>query len=188
MKTMLTKIALIVLLAVPLNLMAQEQSPIDKVFSKYAGQEKFTTVSIGKELFQMMMQMEMGDDPEKAKEMKAMMEQLESLKVISFEDSLNKTKAASLYNEFSALYPSSTYKELMSVKENGKDIRFVTKQDAGGKILELVMLMKEDSQATVLSLTGKIDLATVSKLSKGMKIDGMDKLQQMKEIHNTPKH
>lgn len=185
---MFIKIALMVLVAVPSSLLAQEQSPIDKVFSKYAGQEKFTTVSIGKELFQMMMQMEMGDDPEKSEEMKSMMGQLESLKVVSFEDTLNKARAVSLYNEFSALYPAATYKELMSVKENGKDIRFITRQDPNGKILELVMLMKEDSQATVLSLTGKIDLATVSKLSKGMKIDGMEKLQQMKDIHNPPKH
>jgi hypothetical protein len=48
-----------VFLMVPILMNAQ--SPIDKVFDKYASQEGFTTVNISKEMFQMLMQMGKGD-------------------------------------------------------------------------------------------------------------------------------
>ena len=34
------------------------QSPIDKIFDKYAGQDNFTTVNISKDMFEMFMQMD----------------------------------------------------------------------------------------------------------------------------------
>jgi len=48
-----------VFLVVPATMKAQ--SPIDKTFEKYAGQEGFTTVNISKEMFQMLMQLGQGD-------------------------------------------------------------------------------------------------------------------------------
>jgi hypothetical protein len=60
------------------------QSPIDKVFEKYAGQDGFTTVNISKEMFQMLMQMGQGDSKDtNMVEMKKLMEQLTGLKVLT---------------------------------------------------------------------------------------------------------
>jgi hypothetical protein len=44
----------------------------------------------------------------------------------------------------------------------------------------MVMLMKGKHESVVLSLTGLIDLSTVSKLSKTMGIHGMENLQKVK--------
>ena len=60
----------------------------------------------------------------------------------------------------------------------------MTKQDATGKIGEMVMLMKDKTQVSVLSLTGHIDLSTVTKLSKGMNIQGMEHLKKMGNPHH----
>ncbi|MCX6280154.1 MAG: DUF4252 domain-containing protein [Bacteroidetes bacterium] len=183
MKKLMFSLICLTFLAVSINLNAQ--SPIDKVFDKYASQDGFTTVNISKELFQMMMQIGQGETKDtNAVEIKKMMEQLTGLKVLTFEfDSTKIVKAVSIYNEFAGLFPSSTYKELMSVNEGRQNIKFLTKQDASGKINEMVMLMKDKNEVAVLSLTGNIDLSTVSKLSKGMNIKGMEGLNKMRNHH-----
>ena len=167
-------------------LLVNAQSPIDKVFEKYAGQDGFTTVNISKELFQMLMQI--GKDETKDTsmvEMKKMMETLTGLKVLTYSfDSTKISKAVSVYNEFAGVFPASTYKELMTVNEGRQNIKFMTKQDANGKINEMVMLLKDKTEVVVLSLTGNIDLSTVSKLSKGMNIHGMEKLKNLGNQHH----
>jgi hypothetical protein len=69
----------------------------------------------------------------------------------------------------------------MSIRENGDDIRFLTKEDNAGKILELVMLQQEKGEAMVLSLVGHINMSDVSKISKKMKIQGMENLEKVRE-------
>ncbi len=164
---------------------ANAQSPIDKVFEKYTNQDGFTTVNISKEMFQMLMQIGKGDAKDTSMvEMKKMMEQLTGLKVLTFAfDSTSIPRAVAVYNEFAGVFPASVYKELMTVNEGRQNIKFMTKQDAAGKISEMVMLMKDKTEIAVLSLTGNIDLSTISKLSKGMNIHGMEGLGKMVNQH-----
>ena len=117
-----------------------------------------------------------------AMEMKKMMDLLNGLKLLTYSiDSTQMVKAVAVYNEFAGLFPASTYKELMTVNEGRENFRFLTRQDASGKIQEMVMLMKGKHEVMVLSLTGIIDLSGISKLSKGMNIHGMENLEKMKE-------
>jgi hypothetical protein len=160
------------------------QTPLDKVYDKYAGEDGFTAVNISKEMFQMFQSMGSDKSDADAKEMKKMMEQLNGLKVLTCDaDSAKPGKSQAFYNEVSALYPAAVYKELMTVNDEGNNIRFLTKQDAAGKISEMVMLMKGKTESVVMSLTGLIDLATVSKLSKTLNIHGMENLKNVR----TPK-
>ena len=184
MKKLMFSLVCVAFLTIPL--LVNAQSPIDKVFDKYASQEGFTTVNITKELFQMLMQLGQGDAKDtNMVEMKKMMEQLTGLKVLTFSfDSTKIVKAVSVYNEFASVFPAGIYKELMTVNEGRQNIKFMTKQDASGKISEMVMLMKDKHEVAVLSLTGNIDLSTVSRLSKGMNIHGMEGLGKMRNPHN----
>lgn len=164
--------------------MASAQSTFDKFYEKYATQEGYTSVNISKELFQMFASM--GDDKKdtSAMQMKKMMDQLNGLKVLSCKpDSMKPGKATIFYNEATALFNNSAYKELMVVNDGGNNIRFLTKSDGKGKISEMVMLVKGKDEMVVLDMTGTIDLATVSKLSKSMNIHGMENLQKMHENH-----
>ena len=182
MKTYLIRFTIAAFLMIPFLTMAQ--SPIDKVYEKYAGQERFTSVNFSKEMFQMFQQM-MGDKTDTSTlEIKHMMEQLSGLKVLTYSiDSSNMVKAVAIYNEFAGLFPASIYKELMTVNEGRESYKFMTKQDAAGKVGEMVMLMKGKTEVALLSLTGNIDLSSISKLSKGMNIKGMESLQKMKHAH-----
>jgi hypothetical protein len=180
MKKLILNAVILVIFLLSVN--GKAQSPIDKVFEKYSGQDGFTTVNITKELIQMMMQVSPGETKDtNVHEIRKMMEQLNGLKILAFNfDSTNVVKAVAVYNEFSGQFPASTYKELMSVAEGRQNIRFLTKQDGAGKINEMVMLMKDRNEVAVLSLTGHIDLATVSKLSKGMNFKGMEGFSKLR--------
>jgi len=128
----------------------------------------------------------MGNDQSdtSAKEMKEVINQLNGMKVLSCKpDSLKPGKGAAFYNEAVALFPGTAYKELMTVNEGGNNIRFLTKQDGKGKVTEMVMLAKDKDEIVILSLTGLIDLGSLSKISKSMNIHGMENLQKMKEHH-----
>jgi hypothetical protein len=184
MKNLIVRFALTACLMVPFLLNAQ--SPIDKVYEKYAGQDRFTTVNVSKEMFQMFQQMGSSNANDTTMlELKKMMEQLNGLKVLTYTfDSTDMVKAVAVYNEFAAAFPPSVYKELMTINEGREYIKFMTKHDASGKITEMVMLMKDKKDVAVLSLTGLIDLSTVSRLSKGMNIHGMEKLNKIKH-HGT---
>jgi hypothetical protein len=133
-------------------------------------------------MFQMFGQMMNDAKDTSAMEMKKMMDLLNGLKLLTYSiDSTQMVKAVAVYNEFAGLFPASTYKELMTVNEGRENFRFLTRQDASGKIQEMVMLMKGKHEVMVLSLTGIIDLSGISKLSKGMNIHGMENLEKMKE-------
>lgn len=179
MKTFMMTIAMTVFLFIGL----QAQSPFEKFFEKYSGKPGYTSVNITKEMFQMFQSMAPQETTEaEAKEMKQVMEQVNGLKIVTFQgDSTAPGKNLSFYNEAADLFPGASYKELMTVNDGGNNIRFLTKQAGPGKISEMVMLMKGKKETVVMSLTGNIDLASISKLSKNMNLPGMDKLKDAHE-------
>ena len=181
MKTIIKSLAALAFMLIPF--LTNAQSPVDKIFDKYAGKEGFTTVNISKEMFQMLLSM--ADDKDTSgREMKKMMGQLSGLKVLTCNaDSIKPGQAAAFYNEAAAVFAPSVYKELMTINDDGDNVRFLTKQDGSGKINEMVMLMKGKKEVVVMSLTGIIDLSTVSKLSKTMNIKGMEELKNLKGPH-----
>ncbi len=181
MKTL--RLTFIIAAFVAISGLANAQSPFDKLYEKYATQEGYTSVNISKELFQMFTNM--GDQKDtSAQNMKKVMDQLNGLKVLSCKpDSLKPGKANAFFNEASAIFDNPSYKELMTVNDEGNNIRFLTKTDAKGKITEMVMLVKGKDEIVVLDMTGLIDLSTISRLSKSMNIHGMENLQKVKENH-----
>jgi len=182
MKTL--KLTLVLAAFLALSSMMNAQSPFDKFYEKYSTQEGYTSVNISKELFQMFASMGNDNKNADAKEMKKLMDQLNGLKVLSCKpDSLKPGKATAFFNEAVAIFNNSAYKELMTVNDDGSNIRFLTKQDGKGKITEMVMMAKGKDEMVVLDMTGLIDLASISKISKSMNIHGMENLQRMKEHH-----
>jgi len=185
MKTRIITLIFAAFLAMPLLLSAQ--SPLDKVFNKYSGQDKFTTVNISKEMFTQILSMAGNQNDSSSREMKGIIDKLTGLKVITYDiDTTDYTKAVSIYNEWAGLFPAATYKELMAVTEGRDNYKFMTKQDADGKISEMVMLMKGKKELVVISLTGVIDMSNVSKISRSMGIHGMEGFQHMHQHHQGP--
>jgi hypothetical protein len=177
-KTILAALTMLLLMSTQL-LNAQNSSAI-ALFDKYSGKDGFTTVSISKELFGMFADMNT-DDPD-AKEVKAMMEQLDGIKILMYEtkDSNSAgTGLASFKSEISKLQVSG-YSELMVVKQPGEEVKFLAMKK-GDKIGELLLVINGEDEAGFISITGTIDMATIGKLSKTMNFEGMDKLEKLDE-------
>jgi hypothetical protein len=173
--------AITMLLLTSTQLLNAQSSPAIALFDKYGGKDGFTTVSISKELFGMFADMKT-DDPD-AKDVKAMMEQLDGIKILMYEtkDSSNTNDAdlARFKDEIGKLQVG-TYTELMVVKQPGEEVKFLV-QKKGDKIGELLLLINSKKEAGFISITGTIDMATIGKLSKTMNFEGMENLNKLNE-------
>jgi len=175
-RTILAALTMLLLMSAQL-LNAQNSSAI-ALFDKYSGKDGFTTVSISKELFGMFADMNT-DDPD-AKEVKAMMEQLDGIKILMYEaENADNTELASFKGEISKLQVSG-YSELMVVKQPGEEVKFLAMKK-GDKIGELLLVIGGEKEAGFISITGTIDMATIGKLSKTMNFEGMDNLEKLDE-------
>jgi hypothetical protein len=181
MKTMLFKMVAVLVVTLPLMLTAQDH-PMDKLFAKYAGKDCFTSVSISQDMFRMLAEIEIessenGD--EDFAEVQKMMAKLSGLKILTFTPGAG-CEGINFNQEVIAAYPMSKYTELMVVQEKGEEARFYILKE-NNKIPELLMIAREEDQTIVLSLTGDIDLKSISNLGKSMNIEGMENLEKVEE-------
>lgn len=73
------------------------------------------------------------------------------------------------------------YSELLSVIENDAKIAMYTLEEKG-EIVEFVMCVDTNNSLTVMNITGKIDLAQLSKLSKGVDVNGTNYLKNLDKL------
>lgn len=179
MKRIILAAVTMLLLSSAQLLNAQNSSAI-ALFDKYGGKDGFTTVSISKDLFGMFANMD-ADDPD-SKEIKAMMEQLDGIKILMYEtkDSTNPGAALASFKSEIGKLQTSGYTELMVVKQSNEDVKFLAMKK-GDKIGELLLVISGEKEAGFISITGTIDMATIGKLSKTMNFEGMDKLEKLNE-------
>lgn len=151
-----------------------QNDAIAKFFSKYQSDETFSQVTISGKMFSMMANL--SGDTEEEKAMIASISKIKGLKILTKSEARNSRE---LYKEAISMIPSSTFEELMSIRDKDKDMKFFTKE-AGGKISELVMVMGGNEEFMVLTLFGEIDLKDISKIGKAVNIDGLENLEKVK--------
>ncbi|MDF9796158.1 hypothetical protein OKW21_001421 [Catalinimonas alkaloidigena] len=152
-----------------------QNSAIASLFNKYADNEDFTKVTINSKMFDLFTEFE-PDDPD-TKEMANAISKLKGLKILAADSIGNAQK---YYKEAKASIQNSKFEELMSIRDGKDDMIFMI-QEEGGKISELLMLVGGDYKFVAMSLFGEIDLKQISKLSKGMNINGMEYLENIDE-------
>lgn len=156
------------------------QTAIDHLYDKYAGEEGFTSININPEMFKMLSNMDMNDSSEKAQEAQNVMEQLTGLKMLVYEPDEGETNTEFL-NEIKTLTKMEGFEEMMSVNEGDEVVKFLVKKGKDGKMSEMLMIVLEDNEAVVMSMSGNLDMKTISEISKSMNIDGLDKLEEINE-------
>ena len=164
--TMIFVIALI-----SITLMAQNKV-VDKLFEKYADEEGFTSVVITKHMFNLFSSIETEEDDDYMN----MIKNLNNIRILSGPS--GEESGINFYNEIMNKLPESDYEELMVIHDSGQDIKFLIKTEK--KIVsELLMIVGGEGDNVLISITGNIDMKTVSKLSQNMGIQGMEKLDKM---------
>ena len=95
-----------------------QNSPVDKLFEKYANKDGFTTISISKYMFSLFAKKNVETKDNFGKVTNG----LESIQILTVDDSvLNST--INFYKEIAKELPLEQYKELMSVKEKDQDLK-----------------------------------------------------------------
>ena len=178
MKTQIVKIIVIVFLIIPLSSFAQ--SDFNKLYEKYAGQDGFTSINISPEMFKFLSSIDMNDSSNDAKEAQDVMQQLEGLKMLVYEKPEAKD-AINFYDEIVRSMSLKSYTELMTVKDSDSDIRFLVKKSGKNSISELLMLVKGEDEVVIMSMTGDIDMNTISDISNSLDVKGMENLEKLND-------
>jgi hypothetical protein len=157
---------LMLALLIPLIGLAQENSPVDKLFNKYANKDGFTTVNISGKLLGLASKL----DDSKSKESE-MMEKITGIRILSVEDKeLNKN--LNFYKELEAdgFFKNHNYEALMEVTEKDEIVRFYGRNGANGKLTELLLVIGGEDN-TLISIRGVISPEDIGKITGSLNIN-----------------
>lgn len=172
------KILVVIILAIaPYFVQAQD------IFEKYEDDDKVTFVAMQPKMFQMLAKMSVNADEPEAREFFDLVNSITSFKVITTEDALiTKDVDSWVSNRLS----NSSFEELMRIRDGGSNVKFYVKEgkdsDHVKELLMFVTGMKDvdingkKMETVLLSLTGDINLKSVSKLTDKMDLPGGDQL------------
>ena len=165
------------LLALPFVTFGQT-SATDKLFDQYSGKKGYTSVYITHHMFDLFSKIETDEEDE---EFMDVVSGLNGIKILTLSDEFQTPeKSLRFYKMIQESLPENEYKELMIVKEEEEEVKFFIREK-GDKITELLMIVKDKKESLFLTLSGDIDLKKISKLSKSMKIDGLEHLDKIEE-------
>lgn len=171
------RMSLLAIMILPLLMMAQ--NPMDKLYEKYAGKEGFTSVNISPEMFSMFAEMNIDTtkiEGEEAKEAVDMISKMNGMKILTYEKKSADDNA--FYKEIKDSFNFNAYKELMSVKEEGTDVKFYVKRK-GEMISEMLMIAEQADETVVMNFSGLFNMKTVAKLGQSMNMHGMEHLHEL---------
>ena len=149
---------------------------IDKLYDKYSGAEGYTSVYISKYMFDMF-RSDMGDK-QGQDDLEQVISKLDCIKILLTDDDPSTPAPVNLYQEMMKILPSSSYKEIMVVKEKDQEIKFYSKE-VKDKIVELLLVLEGEDENVLLSIQGDIDLKNIASLAKSMNINGMENLEKI---------
>ena len=163
----------IVLIAGMLTVKAQ--TPVDKIFNKYAGQDGYTTVVINSFMFKLLASIET-DDPE-YEQFKSASAGIESIRILAQDGDGSEGFGKDLIKNL----PRNEYEELMVVKEADEEVLFLARED-GGIITEFLLVVAgDDGDDALIVFTGNIDLESIASLSQGLDLPAMENLGDFDE-------
>ncbi|MGA2298781.1 MAG: DUF4252 domain-containing protein [FCB group bacterium] len=174
MKKQFLTLAITLILIIPAAMQAQSEA-IEKLCQKYADKKGFTVVSLNKELFNMFSSdsSEQEDKNPKKEEdntgnMMNMVKGMESMKVISCEGkTVSKEECKEFYDDVLAAVPLKEYKELLSVKDEGTNVKMLSRKYPNGKG-EFIILVHENDQTTLVVINGDSNILSMESLQKLM--------------------
>jgi len=134
------------------------QSIIDKLYDKYSGSEGFVTVYISKYMFDMFRNSEVtvGSD----ETMDQLISRLNCIKVLMTDDDPATTAPVNLYQEIMKVLPSSSYKQIMVVREKDQDLTFYVKEEKN-RVAELLLITGGSTSNALISIQGDIDMKNI---------------------------
>ena len=150
------------------------QNIIDKHFSIYKAQDNFTKVHISSKAFELTAHLEFEDEDKEFEDFRQFLTTVSSFDLIAGREveSSDKKYQAALKKV------QATHEELMTIDDKEGDCTFFI-DESNGIVKELVMVGAKQDNLVIFSLTGNMDLAQLSKMSKFMNQDGENGLERL---------
>ncbi len=160
------RILIALVLIIPLLGMAQSNSPIDKLFNKYANKDGFTTVNISGKLLGLASKLDESESKEAS-----MMEKISGIRILSVEDKVL-NKGLNFYTELEAdgFFKNNNYEVLMEVTGKDEIVRFYGRNGEKGKLSELLLVVGGNDN-TLISIRGVIDPNDIGKITGSLNLD-----------------
>ncbi len=166
-------IAIVLFVLVPLLGFSQS------IFDKYEDSDAVSSVVVNKNMFNLLMKMDVDVDDPEAQEFMDIAKSLSGLKVFITED---KEVSADMQSTVNQYLKSSSLEELMRVKDKDTNVKFYVKNGKDeNHVSELLMLVtginrdeieidNRNIETVLLTLTGDIDLTKIGSLTKKMNL------------------
>lgn len=166
------KVLFLAIALLPLSLFAQQS--VQSFFDKYAGRTGFTTVKISPKMFDLIASIDVEDaDMSVVKDITGV-----NVLVYESEEGKDSDMADKLYAEAKTLV-NAGYEELLSVVEEGTDIRILAKSAGGGIVTDLLIVGKDDGEFIYVNVSGTMDIKKLSSMAKDTDIKGLDHLKDL---------
>lgn len=151
-------------------------------FDKFEDENDVTAVIVTKNMFKLLAEIDIESDDPEVREYMEMVNNLEDIKIFITENSTIKNEMKNSVNSY--ISSNKNLNELMRVKEDGKFIKFYSREGKNPNIVsELLMFLDGNvdgkEQAIIMSITGNIDLKQISKLTKDLNVPGSDELKNI---------
>ena len=169
---------LIVMVLFTITTYAQKNA-VSKHFSQYQRDTSFTKVSVTNKMFSLFTEIETDDENEQ--EILAAMAKLKGVKALFTDDAKSANLLNRYYDAVETIENDGSFEELMTVEDRRENISFLIREDGGGVIRELLMIIGGPTNFMVMSVFGEIDLASIGKISKALKIKGMEQFEKIAE-------
>ena len=171
------KIALLfALITIPLATFAQGS------FDSFENEKDVTSVVVTKNMFKLLSKMDLNSNDPEVEDYLKMVDNLETIKIFTTDNPKVAARMSAKVNTYVA--SNDELSELMRVKDDGKNIRFYSKQGTTDTLVsELLMhldgLVEGKAMTVVMSITGSIDLKQIGKLTQELKVPGSEQLKNI---------
>jgi len=166
------KIVLINLLLFAVILQANAQDDaIQRFFSKYMEDDRFSRVYISPKMMQMaggFLKSNAGTDQE-SQDLGVLIQKVKGIRILSSSE----VDGKAFYAEAMGTLAKNRYEVLMDVHDKGSDLKFMVREE-GGLVKELMMLSGDNGEFTLLSMLGNFTYEDLNLLAEKTDIPGMD--------------
>lgn len=145
------------------SLIVNAQSIIDNLFSKYSGNDNFTSIIVNKSLLDFIFSM----DTDKDSKLETLKGKISDLKIL-IADNRNSI-SAEFAEEVKAYIADDSFMSLMEIIDGKKRVNLYVKKN-NDKVVHLLLSAREEKQEVLLSLEGQFtmkDLVQIGRDSKG---------------------
>jgi hypothetical protein len=154
-------------------------------FDKFEDEKDVTSVIVTKNMFKLLAEIDIDSKDPEVRDYMEMVNNLDNIKIFITDNVEVGARMKTSVEKY--LASSKGLNELMRVKDDGKNIKFYSKEGKSeSHVSELLMFLVGDvdgkeNATIIMSITGNIDLKQISKLTKDLNVPGSEELKNVEK-------